>query len=861
MARRSTNVLAQTNQAGAVRPTIQAQNFRHSVQPQVSSSAGVDPFAGRTTLANAFQSFFGDVSSALGTMQEAEFAKDKLDAQREATRRRQVAASDAYDMARDGEYGNSAKDALANSQSPYKDQYGYSQAFQEAYGNAVGGKLLGDFELAAANAPKDPKAFDAWTNDWFDKNFADGTGSPIADMNIQAAFSKQHAQLRVQQGFKAIEEQRGMALEAAGNSAMTMVQQKGGWGYTEFNNLFRQVQGINPTMPEGKVRAATLDLLMNASAMNGTNGLQNFLSFIDQIDPATIAGDPNLIGQSLSDRFPLDMQKLRIKGLQLHESYRTAAGVMATQGFTSQLSTMVSETEGNPVARLAGLKDMYKMFGKLENTPGVTMSMLQGAKGEYLTQLNQTRAVMLTANRMEAMANPNSPNHNGGVPHPSLDAETASDALDIMAAQPGYNVLQDPSIQTSNNLGQLIEATVRNFGAGAVSGDIKNMLMAGLKSDNQAVVEAATRTIRRFGGQDLSTAVEVMGDELAPLLSVDNAGNVTVQAGLLKDPEVVTARETLLADKDGINSHIIDDFYELKSHEKIEKRNEWFTDVAEQVERNFGQNGWLGNGSTPALSPQATQLFNRVATEQAAIMLARHGTIDKEQLKMNTAAVVGNMIALNDNVFIPKRLMPDDRIPIATSVVNPSGITENVMENMNNAADGIADGLRNFTITGTDSGLLNDGSNFMLVYNEAIANQHGNAYQVIDSTSGLPFTLGIGDRYTGNVQYNEEFEKYPFYDWNDNEELEFQFSGNLATDELMMKRFVHPSIKLIPNDPTNPTFYHVGVEPHFTQVNPDDMTETELKKLSDTSLFVPKQRRTPDYDTMSDQEIQNLIFP
>jgi len=138
MVARSQNILMQTNAPSQVSAKAKNQTFNHVQVNKVATREGINPFAGDLT--NAFNNFFNKANNALSTLQESEFQADKMEAQREAQRRRTIGANDAKEMAASNNYDMNADKAMSSSQSEFAGQYGYSQAFQESYGQAIGGR-------------------------------------------------------------------------------------------------------------------------------------------------------------------------------------------------------------------------------------------------------------------------------------------------------------------------------------------------------------------------------------------------------------------------------------------------------------------------------------------------------------------------------------------------------------------------------------------------------------------------------------------------------------------------------------------------------------------------------------------------
>lgn len=835
MVARSQNILAQTNAPGQVSARTKNQTFSHVQVDKVADREGVNPFAGDLT--NAFNSFFNKAGQALDTLQQKEFEADAIDAQREAQRRRTIAANDAKEMARANNYDMDVEKAMNASTSEFAGQYGYSQAFQESYGQAIGGQMLADMQTESVGVP--PEQFEGWASEWWDKKFGDGTGSEIVDLQVQSAFNKQYQQMRVDKAFKTIENQREAALEAASNSAYTFTQQKGGWGHFEYNKLLTQVKGINPTMTEGKARAATLDILAAASIAGGQKSIQNFLSFLSTPDVSGAAGQPvGVTAPSLEQRFPLDIAQLRQSVFAKQQAFVTLGGQKAAAEFSTNLASVLAETDGNMATRTLKLAGLHADLGKLANTPGVNAQMFATAKGELHDQLTTTRSLVTNFARLEHLSAT-------GELHPALDGDEVKKILPEMLGETGYNFLLNRDPMAGVKAGQIIQAASSRFGNDVIDDDVKDMIVAGLTSADPKIQANALNVINHMSGDNMAVATQMMGEEFGKmnLLTAASDGSITVDLDMINRPDLIATREKVKAD--GIESYFIDDWADLKKSEREAPVTEWFNGVSEQIEENFNLDDgilFFGNGGNPDVSDAAMTVLRQVTEDQIVQMRnSGNGQVDPKVLKNRVASIAGAQLAINEGRLVPIRDVPDNTIPIANNVMNPSGIMEDVIGNMNKAADSIPDGLRNLIVGGTGMGIIEDGDDININYNEMYATEGGNLYQV--TSGGYSVTLPIGKELVGNLQYREDGQLYSWYQTEDNNERRFKLTGNIVTDEMLLKRYVHPAVRLISEGPEgSPQYYRLAIEPHFLEVDGDTMMESELQSLAESSNWKPTQQ-------------------
>jgi len=845
MVARSQNILAQTNAPGQVSARTKNKSFNHVQVNKVATREGINPFAGDLT--NAFNAFFNKAGDALSTLQASEFESDKIDAQREAVRRRTIGANDAKEMAASNNYDMDAGKAMANSTSEFAGQYGYSQAFQESYGQAIGGKMITDMQIESVGVPSEQ--FETWASDWWTKRFGEGTGSEVVDLQVQSAFNKQYQQMRVDKSLKTIENQREAALEAASNAASTFVTQKGGWGHTEYNKLFTQVKGINPTMTEGKARAATLDILASASIANGQKSIQNFLSFLDASDVSGDAGQPvGVTAPSLSERFPLDMAQLRQNVYAKQQAFVTMGGQQAAANFSTAVAQAITTTDGNTANRISALKKLHANLGELANTPGVNAQMFAEAKGQLTNQLITARSMAVNYERLEHLSKT-------GELHPALNGEEVKKILPEMLGEFDYNFIINRDPNAGVMAGKILQGATSRFGNDILDDDVKDMITAGLTSPDPKVQANAFNVITNMSGNNMAVATQMMGEEFGKLnlLTAASDGSIEFNMDMANRPDLVATRE--LVRSNDIESYFIEDWAKLNKEERVEPVADWFDGVSNQISKNFGMDEWF---SSPNVSDQAMKVLRQVTEDQIVQMRnSGNGQVDPEVLKNRVSSVAGAMLAINENRLVPMREVPDNTIPIANNVMNPSGVMENVIENMNMAADSIPDGLRNLIVSGSGLGIIEDGDDISINYNEAFATTGGNLYQV--TNGGYSVTLQIGKEMTGNLQYREDGELYSWYQTEDNNERKFKLTGNIVTDEMLLKRYLHPAVRLISEEAQSgqPAYYRLAIEPYFKDVDGDTMMESELQSLSESSNWKPS---VPDYKNMTEQEIQSLLF-
>lgn len=818
MVQRTPNVLSQTASAQGGMATVKNKRFQNVQVSQISPSAGLNPFAGDLT--NAFNSFFGQVSKSLDNLQQAEFTKDKLEAKRFALEKRKQASVDAQNAFESGKY-KSLEDAKKANQNEYKDEYGYGQAFEESYGQAVGGKMWADFEAASINIA--PEQFESFANDWWEKNYADGIGSATADLQVQAAWQKNYQQKRVSMKLKAVENQRETALVAAQNAAQTIVKTPGGYGYQEFYELKRKVGAINPTLPDGKVRAATLDLLMSASVANGKVGTQNFLAFLDRPDHSGADNVTDVSSPSLAERFPQDVAALKQKTYQLYNNYVTVEGVEAVTRFNKDLTTVLNETQGNVDERIAKLSDLSTNMGGLLNTPGVNMTMIGTARAEVSKHLTAATQLKLGINRINDFVK------GGGnvLPHPSLTTDSVKELMPKIMGQPKYNFLADKSMAI--NAGNMLNEVVQRFGLDAVDDDTKQMIKAGLMSDNPEQVESSLEVLSVIDPTyQIASKMFSEDQDVLNMFTVNSDGSLSVDVQDATSPGVLAAKDFVR--ETGVEQIITGETDKKKQASGME---DFITKVVERTEEAKDMDNW----GTSDVNPEAREIIMSITADAAAKMLNQNGAIDKDKLAKIVAQRVAPQLVFNEG-SLQKRGSVTGLIPVDNMVprMDGTGGYENVIGNMNEAADSIPLGLTNIRL---DNGvLLEDGDQISVNYNRIMGMD--NVYEVVNS-DGVNLVLPInGAEIIGALQYDENFKPYGMFNFEEDDERRFKLTGNVVEDELILKRFIHPAVRILPMmRDGKATAYRIGVEPHFNDYNGEYMTYAKLKALGQAKNWTP----------------------
>ena len=824
---------------------VASRRFQNATPQFRSSMEGLDPFAGDLTA--AFNNFFGGVQKAAGTMAESQYAVEKMKMDTEykinmmAAREEKLQASAenkaagtsaALDAYMTGGFTN-ANDAVAAQLSYGQgDNKHFMNAFKENYGSLTGSAMYADFAAEAANVP--PEEFDSFSQEWWQKNYADGTGDPIVDMFTEAAWSKNYQTARMAAKTETIKNSRELALNTVSNSIVRKINDNT-FTTTDYANAIADVQAVNPAATSGTVRAAVLDMI-SQGASKTARGTKNFLKFLDTQMPTDHPDNT----QSLSDRFPSEIDALRQKIYKQHVQSVTMAGSEAVAAVSTQIAAVAANNPGDLSAQLSAYATIGTAeLNKLENTPGVPLTKLIEARSALAKEVNRIREVQIGMNKMSNFART-------GKIDTTLDATSAGEGLSNIIRMGSTKFWEND--QAAHMTGDLIKATIETYGPGAITEDTKSMIAHYLTTGDQ---EAVARTIQMLQIADpkgvyltgllkdypnaIPTAAMITAGSNAESI-VSMAGNDNVKAALLEFSTKGMELHQQLRPED-------------KPAEALKKFRELFangSDFAERIQENIGADDFfdgLGFSSTPDVSPALMAKAMQMAPMYAARIKANPALeLDADTLVTMMAKDLGKGVILNANGALD--LGNDDNMQTGTGVAvighavprnDGTGGVEDVYSNMTLAAEEIANGM---------SGLFIDDDVIGIRTNSSVMINGVRGYEVYQTDTDIPFIIPFNQKFQAQALYDNDGEPLNgigrFFGNNDLgfPDIEIEFSGG-DQDEAIASSVFHPSIRLILIDGVG---YRVAVVPHFRNMDPDYMSRNNLEELAGKSMnrIVPR---------------------
>jgi len=832
---------------------VASRRFQNVTPKFQSSMEGLDPFRGDLT--DAFNNFFGGVQKAAGTMAESQYAVEKMKMQTEyqvnmmaaredkAERNRLKREAKLQDNIENKAAGtNAALDAymtggFTNANDAVAAQLSYGQgdnkhfmnAFKENYGSLTGSAMYADFAADAANVP--PEEFDSFSQDWWQKNYANGTGDSIVDMFTEAAWSKNYQTARMAAKTETIKNSRTLALSTVSNSIVRKINDNT-FTTTDYANAIADVQAVNPAATSGTVRAAVLDMV-SSGASKTAKGTKNFLKLLDTQMPT----DHPDHTQSLSDRFPTEIDALRQKIYKQHVQTVTMAGSEAVAAVATQISAVAANNPGDLKAQLTAYATIgTAQLNTLENTPGVPLTKLIEARSALAKEVNRIREVQIGMNKMSNFART-------GKIDPTLDATSAGEGLSNIIRMGSAKFWEND--QAAQMTGDLIKATLETYGPGAITEDTKSMIAHYLTTGDQAAVAKTiqmlqiadpkgvylTGLLKDYPNAIPSAAMITAGSNAESIVSM--AGNDNVKAALLEfSTKGTEVYQQLFPDEKPTDA--------LKEFRSLFSDN---SDFAERIEEQIGQDGFFSGYGSPNISPALMQKAIQMAPMYAARIKANPALeLDADTLVTMMAKDLGKGVILNADGALD--LGNDDNMQTGTGVAvighavprnDGTGGVEDVYSNMTLAAEEIANGM---------SGLFIDDDVIGIRTNSSVMINGVRGYEVYQTDTDIPFIIPFNQKFQAQALYDNDGEPLNgigrFFGNNDLgfSDIKIEFSGG-DQDEAIASSVFHPSIRLIPIDGVG---YRVAVVPHFRNMDPDYMSRNNLEELAGKSMnrIVPR---------------------
>ena len=834
MARTQTDLM--TGNGGM--PTVKVGKMGHVVPQQVGASSGVNPFAGDLT--SAFDNFFGKLQNTLQSTQEADFAIQKMEAQKSAemaAKQGAAAAATAVNKGATLSDRDSSMAALDPAMNPQKDRQSFVDAYRDSFGSNLGNRLFGDF--VTSQADQSPANFEANAEAFYNEQIGKGTGDVRIDTSMQAAWARSFEPARINAKIETIKAAKAASLSAFKDEAVHRTRDIN-FGWTDIDSATATTQSIYPNMSLGQASAFALATMRDAAVANGPNATMRFLAQLDRKRVETdVGGSYDVAGTSLSEKFPAAVEEIRRSTYDKLQQDITIGGASKLTASSSKLAAFESDFPDEFDRFNAVANFLTKDINELGNTPGVNFQQLTALRTKAVEQLTELGEYRLGMNTLKGFGlTGERPSH--------MDADYVKKYLPEFMGRYA-NLMQDASngetdAAMAQRAGAMLKRVTDQFGDGIMSPELRAHVAAPLLSDDPKV---------QLRGRNALMSMDPTGNRARALLS-DNPRAAEVFEGLANSkasvggvvsantPEMQAARE-LVKKQGGVESMLFAD-EKTKDARTIKFNEEFFgSAMGEALEEALGVDGswfnpfsWGTQNMTPevqlALEGHVRETVVRMTKDGEDLSLSEIRKSVANKMASSVVSVGGKLQLIttyngtNLDQGVAAEAMPT---PIGNAVHNQNtGTYENTAETLTEDVQSISEG---FTGLALDEKLTVE-KNADLVGN--------NLYGVMKE-DGLPLVLGVGLEMNVNKQYSKNGQEIGALSkwWAGDEKI--SFTGDLEHDSMLASEIMHPSLTLIPMRDSSGAIreYRVAVGPRLK-----DFGSMPLEKLRELA----KENQSPD---------------
>lgn len=770
-------------------PSVGLQRFNQVVPKVGGASDGVNPFAG--DLSSAFNNFFGQISKAASTLQEADFAIRKQEAQVVAEKWRQDGLATANREFQKNP-NITAQEAESRLTPEQKDNNNFLLTFRKAMGANVGDKIYSDFRIHMANV--DPAKYETEASDWWQKKFAGGTGDPTVDASMQAQWMRNYEQDRVTFAGEAIKAVRQ-------NTTNEIIKNVGprinsaDFGVADITAIQTQFQSLFNGESAGQNMARALTALKIAAVPLGRTATQRFIAALHAPMPTDNPDETT----SIAEQFPAQVAAVEQETTAALESYVTLSGQQALTKASTEFASILASNP-DKLAQFDALTNWrLTTMPNLANTPGVGSGYSQ-LDDKVIGKLAELSAYKLAQNRMGAfVANPTE-----GIP--GFDrTEFQKYGEDFMTRNfnPFTGKQGVPDEVVAMQAGQFLSAGISRFGLDGITKEVREQFGAALLSADTATSARAAHALKMIDGNGRIGAMLLDGNARAlSKFQHMTQGNATVPYGTLQSRagtfDVNVADTTADITKAGGVRKFL--FSSEGTATKIDAK--WQSEfrgssMAEALDEVLGDTWGTPNVAEPVLA-RVEEMVGVVVARRAAEGL---DISDYSAIRKEVALNLKNSIVISDGVIKMVREAPEVRlneqgtavsVPIGNSVMNPiTFAVENTAETLRSDMDAIEAGMANLSIEG-ETGVS-------IGYKQSTDHRDVNGQLLTnkDTDTALTIPVGIGMNMQEQFSAGSTDRKGWWSRWGTDT---VTFSGNVEKDQELARRYLHPAIQLIPQN-------------------------------------------------------------
>ena len=876
----SGNTLPNNPNAGLAQ--IKNQRFNQAVPKAVSSMEGINVQAGDLT--QAFNNFFGKIQDSIGNVNSAYWAVEKMEAEKYANKMRDKAKVDAYSYAKEkpmtkDNMSNYVTTALQNN--PEKNTH-YIDSYKSSLGKNLGFTMWNDFSAEAVNQPSEK--FDQFAAEWWQKNWANGTGDVLVDTATQHSFQSNLHEASLKAKLETVKLQNSDKLnQIMQNAKVYFANNDLKGGYAEiYQKLKTQFPFLNSSLQDGNVRTQALSILLShANTPDDMMKLSTFLNK-DLFQREGEKGVPGANLYSMVELFPNEVVPITQKLMEKHQKFSTMAGTTAVSEWNSKFNTLVA-TIGDDFdekvkaygALISGKSYTYTdtsgqsvvipSINELYNQYGVSGAQFQGVKSKISEEFNKVVTQVVGINKLAAYSAP------GSTSDITLDTLTTHGGtyLSQIESSTGKSAFHPDNMASTTNF---INKAYQKYGIAAFNDEVKGKFADAILTNDTLINSVAFQALAGIDKSGLQGQEILKNHPLAlqkynaaiasaglPELTQFNFANYNLDEDAQLRWNAITDKENGSNIMQGIHT-----IYVMGGQKDNDKYLTWETGFLNDVMSAFDDpNQFFGNLEWDNVDEPAKGVLEK----QIAGIIIKNDKLGK---KFNAVAIgkeLNNQMKNSDAFWYnhaTSRLELSTTQPVMSgyfgvNVRNPqTELKENTYRNATELVQNIDQYFNKF-----------DGDNFILNFSDPSISKLG--YAAVHDKSvggnGKALVLGIGptEKFDVNydvnegddiLYYNQQGEAITspgrqrrLFSFDDTES--FHFTGNYELDKTLFKKWAHPAMEIIPinkldegqsylipgeKDDTGLkipiTGYQLVIKPFFKETSDKYMTHEKLKELA-----------------------------
>ena len=556
----------------------------------------------------------------------------------------------------------------------------YGTSYASALGHLTAAKAETQFASDAIVNQVRPADYGKYRQDWFNENFANGTGNPFHDNAFVDAWSKNTVDLNHTNMVAASKNAVIKAREVVNTSVNAQIARSDHVpNATAFESQLLQIRSAYPNETQGQSSARLMSMYAEKASetIDGTKSFYSLLKAPLFQDPEYLAtvGAPRV---SFANLFPKESKALEQQTFDKLKKFTTFAGTQAVASLTSQATaasaaiTNISDM-GSFYQVQEALTDLQSQRMMLEKTPG-TGGAIAALDTKLSKALNDFNIVHNSVQSIEILTtfSPGTPRHEQALNSwTSLTAAQRETAAEIMTNGANLDVLDDAQ-QVHSQL-----SAVKGTGA-PVPAAFGKLLTSEWMTGDQNKMSGVLSIFKQID-PDGSYAEEVFKkDQMnAALLQSAKVNGVEQTISLMADPNYKVEVEKAFTSMTGPGSNklgrTLTQGLVSKTSDLVSAETDFKISLGQALDQ---QTTWLTSGKS--LNAAAMQEVERMIPSEIALLkvspqgYSQENLVDAivSRLKDRTAPYqnyVGLMPAPQDRVYVgdkpagaPGNQMPAD---------------------------------------------------------------------------------------------------------------------------------------------------------------------------------------------------------